>query len=93
MFISFLGTAALMIVSFVVEDDSELGSDIYGAYLVCGIVGGSGLALFSAGITTVSFWYPRSQQGSKTGIYGGSTNVSPGIFGLWVSNRILSLND
>ncbi len=32
----------------------------------------------------VSYWYPKREQGTANGIYGGVANLSPGIASLWI---------
>jgi NNP family nitrate/nitrite transporter-like MFS transporter len=45
-----------------------------------GILCGAGIATFSVGTGQVSYWFPRSQQGSALGTYAGVGNLAPGIF-------------
>lgn len=47
-----------------------------------GLLGGCGVATFSVGNTQTSYWFPRNQQGSASGIYGGIGNTAPGLFGI-----------
>ncbi len=47
---------------------------------ILGILCGAGIATFSVGTGQVSYWYPRSQQGSALGTYAGIGNLAPGIF-------------
>lgn len=82
--ISMVGTFSLMILSFATASFEVLDGSIFAAYMVFGLMGGFGVGLFSPGIATVSFWHPRSKQGSKNGIFGGVTNLAPGLFGLWI---------
>jgi len=51
----------------------------YPLLLLFGALGGCGIATFSVGIGQVSYWYPRSQQGSALAIYAGLGNTSPGL--------------
>ncbi len=50
-----------------------------------------GVSVFSLGITTVCFWSPQRKQGTMAGIYGGVTNIAPGLMGLWLSKVIASM--
>lgn len=45
-----------------------------------GILCGAGIATFSVGTGQVSYWHPRSEQGSALGTYAGVGNLAPGIF-------------
>ncbi|HTH13184.1 MAG TPA: MFS transporter [Spirochaetia bacterium] len=49
-----------------------------------GAVAGFGVATFSVSMAQVSYWYPKKQQGTANGIYGGVANLSPGIASLWI---------
>ena len=79
MSISFIGVLGLLILAFVTESYETLDTTIYSLYVIFGIIGGTGLAVFSIGITNVSFWSPQRRQGRMSGIYGGLTNIAPGI--------------
>ncbi len=50
--------------------------------MALGALCGCGIATFSVGISQVSYWFPRSAQGTALGIYGGVGNLAPGIFTL-----------
>jgi len=50
--------------------------------LALGALCGCGIATFSVGISQVSYWFPRSSQGTALGVYGGVGNLAPGIFTL-----------
>ena len=50
--------------------------------LALGALCGCGIATFSVGISQVSYWTPRSSQGTALGIYGGVGNLAPGVFTL-----------
>jgi NNP family nitrate/nitrite transporter-like MFS transporter len=50
--------------------------------LLLGALCGCGAATFSVGISQVSYWFPRHQQGSALGTYAGIGNLAPGIFTL-----------
>jgi NNP family nitrate/nitrite transporter-like MFS transporter len=52
----------------------------YGLFLCFGILCGCGIAVFSVGIPTVSYWYPQRTQGVALALYGGLGNLAPGIF-------------
>jgi len=52
----------------------------YPAVLFFGFLAGFGIATFSAGAAQVSYWFPRAKQGAALGIYGGLSNLAPGLF-------------
>jgi nitrate/nitrite transporter NarK len=43
---------------------------------------GCGIAVFSVGVPTVSYWYPQRRQGSALALYAGLGNLAPGVFAL-----------
>ena len=49
-------------------------------FLLSGIFCGCGIAIFSVGIPTVSYWHPQKKQGIVLALYGGLGNLAPGIF-------------
>jgi NNP family nitrate/nitrite transporter-like MFS transporter len=54
----------------------------YGLLMALGALSGCGIATFSVGISQVSYWFPRSQQGRALAIFAGVGNLAPGIFSL-----------
>lgn len=60
----------------------RLTPGMYPLILLLGALSGCGIATFSVGIGQVSYWSPKSKQGSALGIYGGVGNLAPGIFTL-----------
>ncbi|MBW1896128.1 MAG: NarK/NasA family nitrate transporter [Deltaproteobacteria bacterium] len=52
----------------------------YHLFLLFGALCGCGIAIFSVGIPTVSYWYPQKKQGAALALYGGLGNLAPGIF-------------
>lgn len=54
----------------------------YPLFLLFGILSGCGIAVFSVGIPTVSYWYPQRQQGTALASYAGLGNMAPGLFAL-----------
>ena len=51
-------------------------------FLLAGILCGCGIAIFSVGIPTVSYWYPQKKQGSALAAYAGLGNLAPGLFAM-----------
>lgn len=47
---------------------------------ILGALVGCGIATFSVGIAQVSYWFPKSRQGTALGTYAGIGNLAPGIF-------------
>lgn len=60
-------------------DPSHLSQAQYPALLLCGALGGCGIATFSVGVGQVSYWFPKSQQGRALAFYAGLGNTSPGL--------------
>jgi NNP family nitrate/nitrite transporter-like MFS transporter len=54
----------------------------YPFFLIFGTLCGCGIAVFSVGIPTVSYWYPQKTQGTALAMYAGLGNVAPGLFAL-----------
>ncbi|CAB5123377.1 Nitrate/nitrite transporter NarT [Olavius algarvensis associated proteobacterium Delta 3] len=63
----------------------------YPFFLIFGMLCGSGIAVFSVGIPTVSYWYPQKTQGSALAIYAGLGNLAPGLFALLLPFLVISL--
>jgi len=63
----------------------------YPIFLVFGVLCGCGIAVFSVGIPTVSYWYPQKSQGSVLAIYAGLGNLAPGMFALLLPYLVVSL--
>ena len=49
-------------------------------FLLFGVLCGCGIAVFSVGIPSVSYWHPQKRQGSALAIYAGLGNLAPGLF-------------
>lgn len=63
----------------------------YPAFLLFGILSGCGIAVFSVGIPSVSYWYPQRAQGSALAIYAGLGNLAPGLFALLLPSLVVWL--
>jgi NNP family nitrate/nitrite transporter-like MFS transporter len=63
----------------------------YPMFLVFGILCGSGIAVFSVGIPTVSYWYPQKRQGTALALYAGLGNMAPGLFAVLLPLLVVSL--
>jgi len=59
---------------------SYMTAQFYPVLLMLGLLCGCGIALFSVGISQVSYWYPQKEQGYVLGVYAGVGNLAPGIF-------------
>ena len=79
--LSLIGIAGLWYMLLTLYPD-RLTQAHYPLLLLFGALGGCGIATFSVGIGQVSYWYPRSQQGSALAIYAGLGNTSPGLVAL-----------
>lgn len=64
---------------------------LYPLFLFFGILCGSGIAVFSVGIPTVSYWYPQKSQGTALAIYAGLGNLAPGMFALLLPYLVVTL--
>jgi len=63
----------------------------YPFFLLFGILSGCGIATFSVGIPSVSYWYPQRAQGSALAIYAGLGNLAPGLFALLLPSLVIWL--
>jgi NNP family nitrate/nitrite transporter-like MFS transporter len=63
----------------------------YPLFLMAGILCGCGIAVFSVGIPTVSYWYPQKKQGTALATYAGLGNMAPGIFAMALPLLVVSL--
>lgn len=63
----------------------------YPFFLLAGVLCGCGIAVFSVGIPTVSYWYPQKTQGSALAVYAGLGNLAPGLFAFLLPFMVVSL--
>lgn len=63
----------------------------YPLFLFFGVLCGAGIAVFSVGIPTVSYWYPQKSQGTALAVYAGLGNLAPGMFALLLPYLVLKL--
>ncbi|HSM73250.1 MAG TPA: MFS transporter [Desulfobacterales bacterium] len=63
----------------------------YPLFLIFGVLCGCGIAVFSVGVPTVSYWYPQKSQGKALAVYAGLGNLAPGIFALLLPYLVLNL--
>jgi NNP family nitrate/nitrite transporter-like MFS transporter len=66
------------------------GPQHYLLFLAFGILCGCGIAVFSVGIPTVSYWHPQKKQGVALALYGGLGNLAPGLFSLALPIMVIS---
>ena len=63
----------------------------YPWFILFGTLCGCGIAIFSVGIPTVSYWYPQRTQGSALAVYAGLGNLAPGLFALLLPLLVTAL--
>ena len=63
----------------------------YPLFLMFGVLCGCGIAVFSVGIPTVSYWYPQKTQGTALAMYAGLGNLAPGLFAMLLPYLVVSL--
>lgn len=79
--LSILGMSGLtLVVTFLYPD--RLSQSSFPLLLALGLLSGCGIAVFSVGISQVSYWYPRARQGRALAVYAGVGNLAPGLFSL-----------
>lgn len=64
---------------------------VYYMLLFFGALAGTGVSTFSSGITYVSYWFPKSKQGTALGTFAGFGNAAPGIFTAVLPYALISL--
>jgi MFS transporter, NNP family, nitrate/nitrite transporter len=79
--LSVIGMAGLSLVVNLLYPE-RLHHGLYPLLLVLGVLCGCGIAIFSVGISQVSYWFPRARQGRALAIYAGIGNLAPGIFSI-----------
>jgi len=87
--LTLLGMAGLLLVLWTYYPDDMSG--LFPVLMGLGVLIGCGIATFSVGISQVSYWYPRGQQGGPLGIYAGLGNTGPGIFSWLLPAVVASL--
>lgn len=55
---------------------------LYGLVLLLGCLAGCGIATFSVGVSQVSYWFRRKEQGFALGFFGGLGTASAGVLAL-----------
>jgi nitrate/nitrite transporter NarK len=63
----------------------------YPFLLLFGMLCGCGIATFSVGIPTVSYWHPQRNQGAALALYAGLGNLAPGLFALVLPTMVTAL--
>lgn len=74
-----IGLAGITLMFVVVPRPSHIH---YPFFLLFGILCGCGIAVFSVGIPSVSYWYPQKKQGRSLALYAGLGNLAPGLFAM-----------
>lgn len=77
--LSIVGMVGLSVIIYWYYPD-HMTVRFYPLLLLLGLLCGCGIAVFSVGISQVSYWFPQKRQGSVLGIYAGVGNLAPGIF-------------
>jgi len=63
----------------------------YPLFILFGILCGCGIAVFSVGIPSVSYWYPQKKQGRSLALYAGLGNLAPGLFAVMLPSMVVAL--
>ncbi|MBC2734819.1 MAG: MFS transporter [Desulfobacteraceae bacterium] len=82
------GIAGIMVMFYLYPEPQ---SGQYPLFLFFGVLCGSGIAVFSVGIPTVSYWYPQKKQGSALAIYAGLGNLAPGLFAMLLPFLVVAI--
>lgn len=80
MVLSIIGLAGLSILLTTNYPNNMEGT--YWLILLFGCLSGCGVATFSVGSGQTSYWYPKKEQGSALGIFGGFGTLGAGVFAL-----------
>lgn len=88
-----LGLAGLGIIGitllFALFPDPAVGQ--YPLFLLAGVLCGCGIAIFSVGIPSVSYWFPQKKQGSALAAYAGLGNLAPGMFAALLPSMVAAV--
>jgi NNP family nitrate/nitrite transporter-like MFS transporter len=60
----------------------------YPLFALFGVLCGCGIAIFSVGIPSVSYWFPQKKQGSALAAYAGLGNLAPGLFAMLLPSMV-----
>jgi NNP family nitrate/nitrite transporter-like MFS transporter len=63
----------------------------YPFFLFFGTLCGCGIAVFSVGIPSVSYWHPQKKQGRALAVYAGLGNLAPGLFAVALPSMVVAL--
>ncbi len=63
----------------------------YPFFLFFGTLCGCGIAVFSVGIPSVSYWYPQKKQGRALALYAGLGNLAPGLFAMVLPSMVVAI--
>lgn len=58
---------------------------------VLAVLCGSAIATFAVGVSQVSYWFPRAQQGRALAVFAGVGNLAPGLFSFVLPFALASL--
>ena len=86
--LAFAGIAGITMMFGITEAPTV---DEYPLFLLFGVLCGCGIATFSVGIPSVSYWYPQKKQGTALAMYAGLGNLAPGMFALLLPFLVQSL--
>lgn len=82
-----LGVAGITLMFAVVPNPTP---SHYPFFLVFGTLCGCGIAIFSVGIPSVSYWYPQKKQGRALALYAGLGNLAPGLFAMVLPSMVVA---
>ncbi len=63
----------------------------YPLFLIFGVLCGCGIAVFSVGVPSVSYWFPQNKQGRALALYAGLGNLAPGLFAMVLPALVTAL--
>jgi len=91
--LTLLGLAALGVsgITLMFAAVPNPGSSHYPLFLFFGTLCGCGIAVFSVGIPSVSYWYPQKKQGRALALYAGLGNLAPGIFAMVLPSMVVTI--
>lgn len=79
LFLAAVGVAGMTLMFSISPDP---GAAHYPLFLLFGMLCGCGIAVFSVGIPSVSYWFPQKKQGRALALYAGLGNLAPGLFAM-----------
>lgn len=88
--LTLIGLFIFSIIAFMYPN-GDIPKKLYPILLLCGVLSGCGIGVFTAGIAHVSYWFKMSNQGTALGLYSGVGGISSGIATILIPFGLISI--